>query len=117
MGSFTPEKKSMVYVKVADPMPPEAFVDRVKKVRVERVGVIQVSATVDKEKYGYVMERRATENGWGWSDLIDTGIGAKTAPDVLKERIDKLEAELNARTLKMRKLLPTNKEWARGVCE
>lgn len=100
-------KVYMVTVKKNEKLPPEAFTPPDKKVRVERVGVIQISTTVDKQRHAYVLSKQsAGEIGWGWADLIDAGIYAKSKPDILQERLTALENEVKARKKVMQRLLP-----------
>lgn len=42
------------------------------------------------------LHAKCVKNGWGWSELIRLGIAAKEKPNNLTERINVLEAQLQA---------------------
>lgn len=55
----------------------------------------RISTTVSYEQWQLVNKER-----WKWSELIKLGIATKIKPDVLTERLQALEAELNAYKLR-----------------
>lgn len=66
---------------------------------------ITITTTIDAEQH-----KLCQENKWRWSDLIKDGIGSRMKPDAIKERLDALEAEVEAQRRKIRtqqKLLPS----------